>query len=154
MTPIPDSVAGANLPYRGQVNHGVPYDGVNPIDESQYWSEEETDYEDEAQAVDPIPVRVVNRGAREINRFSTRQFTTAIGVPIQVADRNESRTSITIKCGVNDPLFIGDANISLFSGFRLDPSVSHVLKTTEPVYVISSAVDTFTVLEEWSEAVE
>lgn len=128
----------SNIPYRGEVDHGVPHEPITGIDESAYWKDaDETNYEDEAKAVEPIPVRVVNRGAREIKTFSSDVFVLAPGQPIttavQVVGRDENRTSLEIYVQGGGTVYVAPTK-DAFSSY-LPTVIGLVIRGAMPVAV-------------------
>jgi hypothetical protein len=150
MTPVPDNPAGPNIPYRGVVDHGVPYAEVESTDEAHYHMGRPVEYTDEpAEDVVPIPVRVVTAGAREKRYISHAVYSLDAGagsLRIQIAQRDENRTNLLIRnvggSGSNqiaDMIFIGNENVSEFSGYALLVFGEVQLKTTEAVYAYKAA---------------
>lgn len=149
MQPIGETVAGENLPYRGTVDHGVPYTGVDPIDESRMWADsDKTDYETEEKVADPIPVRVVNQGSREIKTFSSALYEIPAGPtsldPVQICGRDEKRTQITIYHRGSETLWVASSRDDFatnsqggpaYRAFPLAAEGKLTLSTTEPVWI-------------------
>jgi hypothetical protein len=134
--PVPDTPAGENIPYRGVVDHGVAYDQPELTDEAHYHMGREVEYEPEMQEPTPIPVRIVREGEREIRTIQTSHVTLAAGEGSrQILGRDDRRTSVRIKNLGVDNAFIGNMNVSQYSGWRLDADALEItLSTTEPVY--------------------
>lgn len=99
ITPVPESYAGDNHPYRGTENHGVP-DTENPHDPSVEFDNEATHlivYDEEVPEPEPIPVKVMNQaGGRRVGFRTFRTVVPIDGTPIQVLGRNDKRRNLTI----------------------------------------------------------
>lgn len=147
MTPIPDDPAGTNLPYRGAVDHGVPFQETELADEAHYHTGRPVEYmPEEADAV-AIPVRIVQESARELRQFSTDivelNVTGQVNPITRLAPRDERRSKITIRNNTAGDAFIGTSDLrwngtESSNGFVLGQDESISLETTEPVYAVAA----------------
>lgn len=175
-TPVPDNPAGANIPYRGVVDHGVPVQQEELPDEAHYWTGRPVEYLPEETEPDPIPVRVVNQGARELRRFSATQpvlsFSNGNAVQqVRIAGRDENRTKLLIRViGRTDFLqsvfvYIGGPGVTPYDGYLMTNNQELPLNTTEEVWAyadttrqpnaIPAGIDVLlSVVQEFSEAVK
>lgn len=96
LKPEPEVYEGFNLPYLGVVDHGVEYTNevVDPhvVDRT----EEAIQYGKPAPDPNPVAVRIVNEGAQEIRAWRVHRYTVST-TPVQILNRNESRTRVFIK---------------------------------------------------------
>ena len=145
LAPVPDNPAGANIPYRGVVDHGVPYENQEMFDEAHYYTGRPVEYAPEEHDPDPIPVRVVNDGMRELRRFSATQpvlsFSNGNAVQkVRLLGKNEHRTKALIRCvGRTDFLqtvfvFVGGPEVTPFDGYLMTNNQELTLNTTEEVW--------------------
>jgi hypothetical protein len=137
VTPVPDNPAGANLPYRGAVDHGVPYAEVEPTDEAHYHSGRPVEFlpEDTTDDVAPIAVRVVGSGTREIKQFRVFRSNVAPGNFTGLVGRDSTRSSIKIRNIGAETVYIGDSmGVTNLSGYPLATDAELSLNTTDAVY--------------------
>lgn len=99
VTPVAETYAGNNHPYRGIEDHGVP-DTVDPHDPHMEFDNEASHlivYDETVPEPEPIPVRVVNQaGGRRIGFRTFRTVVPIDGTPIQILGRNDKRRNLTI----------------------------------------------------------
>lgn len=92
-------IVGHNIPYRGIEDHGVPISkSINLDPDDSYWDESgESVVLNEVESLpDPIPVRIVHEGTREIRRF--RIINTYVGLSSGILlNHDSSRISAKIK---------------------------------------------------------
>lgn len=142
LTPVIDEIAGVNLPYRGNVDHGVKSDEVENTDESHYWTGRPVEYAEEPKEdAEPIPVRIVNLGSREVKHFHVARYSIDNKAAQMVAGRSEQRTSLKItNLSTTETIFVGpNPNVSTYAdGYPLGPGKDFSLVTTEPVYAIGT----------------
>ena len=142
LTPVPDTIAGNNLPYRGNVDHGVPGPDVESTDEAHYHMGRPVEYEDEPKPIDAVPVRIVGQSSREIRRFHVGNHIIDNTQVRQIAPRGESRLSVKIaNLSADQTIFIGpDATISAYAGgYPIGPGKDISLVSTEPIYAVGTA---------------
>jgi hypothetical protein len=147
LTPEPDRIAGHNIPYRGDVDHGVPSGQIESTDEAHYHLGRPVEWQDNPKEdVEPIPVRIVRQGAREIKRVVTQIIRLPFGnppAPVQLCGRDEKRVSITIhnagssSNSANDRVIVGNADVSAFTGHIIPWGGSLTLNTTEPLWILN-----------------
>lgn len=145
LTPEPDRIAGNNIPYRGDVDHGVPSGRVESTDEAHYHLGRPVEFlDDPTEDIVPIPVRIVGQGARETKRVNTNiyRLDPTLNQRMPIAGRDEKRDKITVSNignGVGaSPVFVGGENVSQVSGFMLAAGASIALITNEPLYVYAT----------------
>lgn len=98
MEPVPDNPAGENVPYRGAVDHGVPFTEPEHIDEAHYHTGRPVEYlpEQEADKQEPVPVIIVREGVREIRTVHTVAIPLMAGQPSQILARDDKRLSASM----------------------------------------------------------
>jgi hypothetical protein len=140
--PVPEQVRGANIPYRGIVDHGVDGSDVKPEDEAHYYDNARpVEYvESEAdKAPEPVPVVVVRgRERREVRAFGVGNIPLTQFQPYMIVGRDIRRTNVIIRNPVGSAgvVFIGpDNGVSAISGYPLAAGEERNIGTTEPVWV-------------------
>ena len=113
MKPILEHVAGVNFPYRGQETHGV-----DPTDDASNPDPEEANYgvtvavpiEPEIQEPEPVSVKIVSSGAKELRAFRIiREYCRATESSRRIIGQDETRTTARIKnLHASDLLYISD----------------------------------------------
>lgn len=115
--PIVEQYEGTNLPYRG-----VQYHGVEPTERPQepegYANAVEVDYLDAEPTQEAVPVRVVNRTDRYQRTARADTFTLVANIPVNVAGREDTRTSLKIvNTHATQTVYIGfAANMTNWNG--------------------------------------
>lgn len=156
------STMDANIPYRGQENHGVPFDASGYVIAPQAFSQSETLPVDkpipvtDVKVYDPVPVHVVAypEPVNLQHRIATSQFTVsnALFEPIRIAQRSEQRTRLRVK-SANGTVLIGKSQALNIMGYLLDgASGDFEVETTDGLFAIgtSATVDTVYVIEEFA----
>lgn len=143
--PVPETVAGPVFAYRGMETHGVEPGGPyrDPID---YDSRGVVVYEDEEEQPDPIPVYVVNQGAREIRDWRTiRTYAATQGqsAKLVINDDYQSRrrSKVTVKNMDVSPVYIGhdQTSASPAFGFILGAGEKIDLNAQSQIWAVGTA---------------
>jgi len=147
--PVPEHVEGPEFPYRGSETHGVdPTADPNAYYENTEWDDAD-DTEDPLPPlpeVDPIPVRIVQRDARERTEFRVQRFSVTDQV-INLVGRHELRKNMRIRVhafetdGITantDPVYIGaDNGVKSYTGFEIAAGTTERdLTSTEDFWAI------------------
>jgi hypothetical protein len=112
IAPIPEAYEGANHPYRGIEDHGVP-DTAKPEDFAGYDGTRDAYYELVEPPKDVVPVRIVpdTDGGRTRRIMRTHVMQLTVGDPPRVLlGQNDQRTKANIKCfssNATDFLWLG-----------------------------------------------
>lgn len=142
--PVPEAYAGQNWPYRGIETHGVDpnnkpddmpgFDGTIPV---------ELVVKDPPP--DPIPVKIVGEGGRQITDWTTSTFT-VFGNAIRIldADRNGRRKTALIKNLGPNTAYLGPSSESAtgFMAWKLTPGDSLSTNVDTDVYAVAAAATT------------
>lgn len=110
--PVPEGVSGAVFAYRGQETHGVPTDrsthGGDP-DEYDDASRYDVHYVEPAEEPEPIPVRIVLDGSREIRQFRVTRMAsgTSDSSARCLLGRDVDRRKVVLKNASPDTVYIG-----------------------------------------------
>jgi hypothetical protein len=136
-TPILEAVVGSNNPYRGSQDHGVmPTAKPSPTPDNT--GSIPALFELEEPPPEPIPVRIVQQGTREIRRFTTQQVPVG-SAPVRVLGRDANRRAATV--AVADPVVVwfgGDFGVSAFSGWGLSNGGQLKIEANDEVWAVSS----------------
>lgn len=137
-TPRTERVAGSVFAYRGQELHGVPMTGTPDLYD-EVPDGETVLVEELPPEPDPIPVRIVKSGGRELSRWRTQRAYAGDDASALIG-RDESRNTLRIRnlsSTAGDRVWIapdqGQANSAF--GYPLDPGVEITLNTEDPVFV-------------------
>lgn len=126
ITPVAESYAGDNVPYRGVNDHGVtvaddwrdPHDDMSVRPDGRLVDV----YEHDQPEPEPIPVYLVTDDAREDPVFRTQRFTLLAGsVPMRVLGKDNRRTRVRItnfKAGIRLLVCSSQSDI-LINGYPL-----------------------------------
>jgi hypothetical protein len=121
--PTEPEIIGAAVqvfPYRGTEDHGVPTKGIyTPLPD--FSDTEFAEYEPESPQPDPVPVRIVSQGAKELRRWTTH-YVMAGSSPSLLLSRREDRTSARLKNEGGVTILLAPENsISVATGYKLAP---------------------------------
>ena len=125
-----------NIPYRGGVDHGVKSD--NKVEDPPEYDPalDHPEYALEPVEPEPVPVRIVQSGAREIRSWRvTRAYVT--GSPALISDQNDQLSKVTVRNTSTDTTaYIGDTRDDCNSmfGYPLLPGDSITINTSRAVY--------------------
>ena len=148
--PIPEEYVGENNPYRGIQDHGVEPTG-KPIGGPDYEDDIPAFYEEVKPDADPVPVRIVSAGGRELRRFNTWQEAVAAGTVRMIAGRNNARNSIVILNTGTDTIYVGSSeSVASYTGFPVGAGGTLSLNTEDAVYAYAAAQQTVACIEEFS----
>lgn len=157
--PVPEKVAGTVFPYRGMEQHGVKQPEDMPIQETgQYHLGEDEFYTTEGleaeKEPEPVPVKVVNTGARTRKMYRMyRHFSN--DTVSTLANRRDGRTRLLVRSrGSNTGtawLAHDRSQATASMGWGLATGNELEMLTTEAVYVLSETGETqdLFVLEEY-----
>lgn len=141
LTPVEDNPAGDNVPYRGVVDHGVPWDESDARDVPGYGERDAVVYEQAPVEQNPIPVYIVNEGGREVRRMRTVRGVAGGSTNGRVRDIlgfDEDRVSARIRNPGADIVYItenlSDWNGAVLNGYPLIQNESYETRSQEPVY--------------------
>jgi hypothetical protein len=96
--PIPEVYEGHNFPYRGTETHGVSPLYTNEVPpEQQEGGMVPVQFHADQENKPVYDVRIVQESDKEFETWRTDQITVADANPVQIANRNKRRTSLTIK---------------------------------------------------------
>lgn len=101
LTPQVESYAGQNFPWRGIETHGVePTD--KPVEPADWEDGRPVEYEEPKPPPDPVPVRIVSEGSRELRQFRTFGAYTGdnTSAPRALIGQDEERSRVTVKHSV------------------------------------------------------
>lgn len=137
VTPIPESYAGDNNPYRGTESHGV-HPTVDPTNTPGYREDGRPvalPLVPDSEPPAPLPVRIVNEGGKEFDKW---RVATAYAIPqaSQIVGALRSRTTLRIRNNSEtDTVYVSpDSSCSPFTGYPLRPGAELSLNSTDPVY--------------------
>lgn len=165
--PVPERVAGHVFPYRGMETHGVDPNN-NWRDPEEYDGYErgiEVDSEPLPQEPDPIPVRVVQDGAREIRRTTNfRAFATGSikggGASQVVSARFQSHTrrSAKVKNMDSTTVYIGTSqeSASVMNGWPLAQNEVYETTGEDAIWALGTGTieSPLAVQVEWTQVIE
>lgn len=147
VTPVPEHYKGVNFPYRGTNKHGVevPEGAEYDTREFQYEMPDPDEITDEYMEPDdepePIPVRLVQESAREVLKLRTvrRNVTDQRS---QIVNRMDSRRNLVIKVdGGVSAIYVGDADVTTYTGFKLDQGEQITFRSTDDVWAVCADGD-------------
>lgn len=125
LTPVPDETEEVdnNIPYRGDVDHGVDPDRSD--DEfnpglKRWTPETEADDED----TPPLPVVIVSNALTELARYRVHRTTVEVGKSDRIVGYENTRSQVKVThCGDSGIIYIGETPMSAnrFSGWPLYP---------------------------------
>lgn len=143
--PIPDRVYAPVFPYRGTEQHGVNVESQPWIPQDadeQSWQGEEV-VDPEFDPIKPIPVEVVNQGAREIRSWRAVHFNIGKVSPALIVGQNVRQTKITVRhagdVNSTNVVWLGhESNVMPgLSGWPLFAREQIEINTEEEVYAIT-----------------
>lgn len=140
--PVPDRYARDFIPYRGDVDHGQkvgPAEIYNrELNEAMWKDEPEPDNEPEDKSPDPIPVRIVQSGKREIKSWRASRAYASSEVS-RIVGRNDSRTSLRIKNLGKSKVWIGEDAMTAAThiGYPLPVDSDLTLSAIEDVWAVT-----------------
>lgn len=153
LKPEVEHVAGKVFPYRGTEQHGVSDPNIKIDYPDETWPDTTiAAFEEHKPDPEPVPVKIVRTGAREIRDWRTRQ-TVVTGTPILVVGRNLDRTTVRIRnTSATIVAYIGNTvSVSAISGYPIAANSESIpITTSEEIYGISGDGNplTLAVLEE------
>lgn len=153
--PRPEAYTGENIPYRGTETHGVPIT-VGPDGFDGYEDMHSGEYEPQEPEPDPVAVRIVTQGGRELRRFRTgTEILDSTAAPIvrMIAGRNPARTQITIKNTGAGIVYIGESeSVASYTGFAIAAGALQALNAEDAIYAVAAAgtTGTLSLLEEFT----
>lgn len=141
IVPEMEAYAGHNHPYRGTEDHGVmPVD--DPLPELDYADGRLAEYSDSPPDPEPIPVRIVTKGGREIRRFRPMVAyagptdVNGVTTPKQILAKDDSRKNATIRNSNTETIYISDeaetANVTY--GYPIPQNATYQTESQEAVY--------------------
>ena len=138
LKPHVEGNAAQNIPYRGSVDHGVPYKTFDAV--SELWVDvNDGDVEEELDDhVIPVPVQVVNQGTHELKRLrAIRHYADGASVS-RLVGPNDARTKLTIRTPTGGGILYIDSSesVSTFTGYPIFPGESLSVNSTDAVYCI------------------
>jgi hypothetical protein len=140
--PVEESYAGENFPYRGIETHGVqPTDDPTNMPD---WREDgrivPIAYVPAGVEVDPVPVRIVNTGSAEVDKWRVSTFYAGV-TPVRLIGRDDKRTVLKIKnLTESETVYVSpDSTVSTFSGYPIATGESIELRSTDEVWAVASA---------------
>lgn len=141
VTPIAERYEGQNWPYRGMENHGVEptnkpddmpgYDGTIPVELVMM-----------DPPPDPIPVKIVGEGGRQLTDWTVSTFTVfANAVRVLDADRNGRRKTALVKNLGPNTAYVGPSSESAsgFMAWKLGVGESLSTNVDTDVYAVAAA---------------
>lgn len=136
--PILETYEGSNHPYRGIESHGVADTG-KPSDPQTEWNDgtRKVVYDDNKNEPDPVPVKIVEQGGREIKswRIITDKVPANNGIR-RVVGANPRRTGLRIKNNNNFFLYIGsNESVASYTGYPMGSFESLDLDIQDEVWV-------------------
>lgn len=152
--PRPEAYVGDNNPYRGTNEHGVeparPYD--DPYTGDDAWEDTTSGvFEPEKAPLNPVPVEIVTRYARELRRFHVQRPRINAGTVSSLAGRNDARSSLTINNISASVIYIGNTeSVADFTGFPVAAGGVLNLNTEDAVYAYCASDASVAVIEEFS----
>lgn len=138
------------LPYRGEEYHGVNPNLAGPppdINHNVWDVTAEVPFPEEKQEpqMQPVPVRIVEQGTKEVKAFRVAQLD--ITADRRIVERNVNRYKVTVK-NLHATMAIYISNVqgqsNQYNGYPIDPGAEKEITTTEPIYA-SSADGTTTI---------
>lgn len=154
--PRAEDYAGDNNPYRGIQNHGV--DPSTPPSEVPGWDGAAlVPVEPDEPPQEPVPVRIVQESAHEIDMWNgTTFFLNKGNEPTLVAGRHEHRTSLNITNEGPDPVFLHPDNNGTvaLAAVRIISGGSFSLDNGAEVYAFVDGATTALVRVVWEYTVE
>jgi hypothetical protein len=137
-TPVPERGPETVFAYRGQELHGVPQVGTPDLYDEVPAGESVLVHELPPEP-DPIPVRIVRGGGRELARWRTLRAYAGDDVT-QALGRDEARNTTIIRnlsSTALDRVWIGSDQHTANSayGFPLDPGAQVTLSTEDPIWI-------------------
>lgn len=141
--PIPpqmEAAEGDNIPYRGIVDHGVPV-AHTFHDFAGYEDTEEGSDKEYEKEPDPIPVRIVTAGGRELRRARTWQDIVPDTTTVRkIAGRNEARTSIVIYNNSAALVWVGfTESVTAYTGFPVNNAGTLSLKCENEIFAVGTS---------------
>lgn len=145
--PVPEHYEGYNNPYRGTELHGVePNTEPRPV--PSHASVVDTEYDPPIPEPDPIPVRIVTTGGRELRRSRIYQGKANAGNCNQILGRDEQRYKVKLKNLGTSVVYVGnnDSTANANHGWPLAQDEVFESETQDELWVLSShATDAMTV---------
>lgn len=160
-TPVDEHPKGVNFPYRGQEQHGVPYDQTIPEELEGAPGSEDLEmvlpphYAPRPHTPAPVPVRIVSEDVCERKMWLADQYTvhdSVASAPLMILGRQDNRQHFVIRnMDAANNVYIGpDPNVNIGSGFQIGPnSTTFRFETTEAVYAVTEAGKTAQVSIMW-----
>ena len=145
ITPVPESYAGHNFPYRGIETHGVE-PTEQPLEPADWEPGRPVHYEQPEPEPQPVPVRIVSEAGREIRRFRTFGMVTGVqgGEPRAIVGRDEERSSVTVKHVATDVVvWVSHApeTANDIEGFPLTTGDTFVTQSHMPIFAWADETD-------------
>lgn len=136
--PVPEAYAGHNNPYRGVEAHGVE-PTEEPLDELDYSDGRLVEYEEPEQQPEPVPVRVVTEGSRELKKFRpvvAHAGGTDRGRPFQILGADDTRDRATIHNNNTATVYIGSTpeEASVANGFPIEENGTYATSSQDELY--------------------
>lgn len=142
--PAAEVYAGENFPYRGIETHGVKptADPTNMPDWRSDGRLVPVLTVPPNVEIEPVPVRIVNEGSREIKRWRNSTYLVP-DTAVQIVGRDRTRTRVLIRnVSTADPIFIGtDSSLTPTFGYVLDFGATLELFSTEEIWAIANPTD-------------
>jgi len=162
MSPIMDRTLPF-IPYRGAMFHGVAPTELPSISDGEGLPEDAViaeAYQPPEEDLNPVAVRIVDTAAHEYKQWRAWQAFANASTPSMVANRKEGQSSLRVKnaatSGTNRVWIGPDPNVSVITGFPLEPGQDHTFSGEAPVYALADTgvvgTVTLAVLSEFSTA--
>lgn len=154
--PRAEDYAGDNNPYRGIQNHGVS-PSAQPSDVPGWDGAALVPVEPDEPPQEPVPVRIVNESAHEIDAWNgTTFFLNRPNEPVLIAGQLETRKSLNVTNEGPDPVFLHPSNNGSvgLAAVRLAPGGSFSLDNGAEVFAFVDGATTALVRVVWEYTVE
>lgn len=101
LRPAVEGYTGNVFPYRGSEDHGVSAT-EKPLEPSDWEHGVPVEYSERPIDVDPVPVKIVTEGSRELRRFRVVVGYAGSSSPRQILGQDEERSFVRIKNTTSD----------------------------------------------------
>jgi hypothetical protein len=143
MAPVMDRVTPF-LPYRGAMFHGVAPTSTPTVSDGEELPDGTINtecYVPPTEDLNPVPVRIVDTAIHEYRQWRAWQVPVTATAVSMVANRKEGRSHLRVKnCATSgtNRVWIGpDANLSVYTGYPLDPSNEATFTGEAAVYALA-----------------
>lgn len=141
--PVPEAYVGDNNPYRGIEQHGVENPN-KPTVVPGYGDTYQVELQDNAPIPDPVPVLVVNQGARERRDWAANNTFVDSSRVVEVLPNDPRRTKATIVNAGPNTVYVGRTqSVSVAFGFPVAMGATFpTLEAETNMYAITAATET------------